>query len=186
MPGAVGGATMIVMSAASPIRAPLPRFAGAVDVEPPILGPAPDPEFGSYRAGPLIGGLDGQPEAYQRLLANPFLGFVYLTGWLAAMYETVAIGIAGPLTPMLLAVLVAGLWLVPHLMQYHCLDCGGTGRLLRWRKHVCHRAMERYDAGRPRRFRGPSPPLQVVLWLWGLLLGALLVNALRGMATLAT
>ena len=153
-----------------------------MDVEPPppasVLSPVADPEFGAFHAGPLMGGLD-DPEAYLRLVANPFLGFVYLTAWMVLLYETVAVGFAGPLTPMLLAVLVAGLWLIPQLMHYHCLDCGGSGRLLRWRRHVCHRAVERRDARRPRRFRGPTPPVQVILWFWMMMTAALLMNALK-------
>lgn len=155
-----------------------PRLIGSVDAERPNLPAVPDPEFGSYHASPLAGGLESDPESYLRLVANPFLGFVYLTAWLGVMYKTVAEGFAGPLTPMLLAILIAALWLIPHFMQYHCLDCGATGKLLRWKKHLCHRPMQRREAGRPRAFRGPSPPLQIVLWLWTMLLLALFVNAL--------
>jgi hypothetical protein len=146
-----------------------------VDVDLPH--PPHDPEFGSFRAGPLLRDLDGEPEAYLRLVANPFLGLVYLVAWLVTLYESLVGGFAGPLTPMLVALLIAGLGLVPGLMQYHCLDCGGTGRLWRWRKHLCHRSLSRREAGRPRRFRGPSPPLQVILWLWMLMALALLLNA---------
>jgi len=149
-----------------------------VDLERPNLAVAPDPEFGSFHSGPLMGSMESDAEGYLRLVANPFLSFCYLTAWLAVMYKTVAEGFAGPLTPMLLAMLVAALWLIPHLMHYHCLDCGGSGRLLRWKRHVCHAMVQRREAGFPRRFRGPTPPLQIVLWLWLLLAAALVVNAL--------
>ena len=34
---------------------------------------------------------------------------------------------------------LASLVLVVFLFQYHCLDCGATGRLSRWRDHACDR-----------------------------------------------
>ncbi|MDB5350414.1 MAG: hypothetical protein JWN86_1661 [Planctomycetota bacterium] len=138
----------------------------------------PDPEFVSQRPGLLSGGLGTEPEVYLRVVANPFLGFLYLVVWLVALYHSSFGEFAGPLTPMLLVMMTASLALLPNFMQFHCLDCGGTGRFLRWRKHVCQRAMERRDSGRPRRFRGPSPPLQVVLWLWALVAFAMMLNAL--------
>ncbi len=149
-----------------------------MDLERPNRATAPDPEFGSYHSGPMFGGLDGDAEGYLRVVANPFLAFCYLTAWLVVMYKTVAEGFAGPLTPMLLAMMIAALWLTPHFIHYHCLDCGGSGKLLKWRRHVCHAVVQRRDAGMPRRLRGPSPPLQVVLWLWVLLALAMVVNAL--------
>ena len=142
----------------------------------------PDPEFGSHRPGLLPGGLDGEPEAYLRLIANPFLGLLYLVTWLIFLYKAVIGEFAGPLTPMLVVVLVTALGLVPYFMQYHCLDCGATGRLLRWRKHLCHRALARKESGQRRRIRGPTPPLQIVLWLWGLVALAMLLNTMQVIA----
>lgn len=137
-----------------------------------------DPEFVWHRPGLLSGGLDGEPEAYLRLLANPFLGLLYLVGWLVFLYESVVGGFAGALTPMLIVVLIAGLGLVPYLMEYHCLDCGETGRLIRWRRHLCHRSLARREAGQRRLLRGPTPPVQVALWLWVLLAMAVVLNAM--------
>lgn len=169
---------MTTMADATSTRADLPPPFDASGAGRSDRAPAADPEFGSFYGGPLAGGFDGDPESYLRLVANPFLGFVYLTAWLAVMYETVIVGFAGPLTPMLLAILIAGLWLTPQLIHFHCLDCGGTGRLPRWRKHACPKSLQRSAAGRPRRLRGPSPPLQVILWVWVLMALALFVNAL--------
>lgn len=136
-----------------------------------------DPEFRSVRSGLLVGDLGGEPEAYLRVVANPFLGFAYLDGWLIVLYEAIFVGFAGALTPMLIVMLIAGLGLVPHLMQYHCLDCGRTERLSRWRRHHCPRPLERRETGRPRRLRGPSPPIQVVLWIWLLMIGAMMLHS---------
>src|SRR5689334_690744 len=90
-----------------------------------------DPEFVWRRPALLSGGLDGEPEAYLRLLANPFLGLLYFVVWLVVLYETIFRGFAQQLTPMVIVVLIAGLGLVPYFMEYHCLDCGESGRLAR-------------------------------------------------------
>jgi hypothetical protein len=137
-----------------------------------------DPDFGTFRPGLLSGRLDDEPEAYLRLVANPFLALVYFVAWLMAMYESIFGGFAGALTPMLVVMLLAALGLLPYTLQYHCLDCGSTGRLSRWKKHACHSALNRRDAGAKRRFRGPGPTLQLVLWMWFLMAMAMFLNAL--------
>jgi hypothetical protein len=147
-----------------------------VDLE--RLHPPADPEFRSHRPGLLASDLDGEPEAYLRLVANPFLALLYLVAWLVALYESVIEGFGWPLTPMLVVSLLAGLGLVPFLMEYHCLDCGRTGRLTRWQKHLCPHSLARREAGRRRRLRGPSPPVQVALWLCVVMGLALVINAL--------
>jgi hypothetical protein len=73
--------------------------------------------------------------------------------------------------------LIAAIFL-PRLFHYHCLDCGATGVLHRWRHHACSRVLERYHAGRPRRVRGPTPPAQFVLWLFALAAGLIVLNEL--------
>lgn len=143
-----------------------------------LSAPSNDPEFGSLRSGLLAGSLDDEPEAYLRLIANPFLAFAYFVFWLIMLYQTILGGFAGPLSPMLVAILIAALGLVPMLMQYQCLDCGGSGRLTRWRKHVCHVSIARRDSGRRRRMRGPTPPNQVLLWFWFVIAAALAINAI--------
>ena len=144
-----------------------------------LIAPHHDPEFGSQRPGLLAGSIDDEPEAYLRLLANPFLGFTYLVAWLVILYQSILGGFAGPLTPTLVAILIPGLGLVPGLMEYHCLDCGRSGRLLRWRKHVCHRSMARRDAGQRRPFRGPTPWVQVLLWVWVVMAGVIALHAMQ-------
>ena len=143
-----------------------------------LSAPSNDPEFGSNRPGLLAGSLDDEPEAYLRLIANPFLAFAYMVFWLVLLYETVLGGFAGPLSPILVAILISGLGLIPMLLQYQCLDCGSGGRLTRWRKHACHLSVARRDAGRRRRLRGPTPPVQVLLWFWVLIAAVVTLNAI--------
>jgi hypothetical protein len=152
-------------------------------VEPALPPPPRDPEFDLGPAAP--GGLITppiNPHLYLRIVANPFLGFAGLLGWL---YLLVLVfrelrripELFGPLAPVVVLAFAMLLWLVPGLFHYHCLDCGRTGRLSRWREHMCARSNWRRAAGRPRRLRGPPPFVQVVLWLWGLLILGLWVKS---------
>jgi hypothetical protein len=141
---------------------------------PPELPPAGrDPEF-----DPVLNTegleLDHSPESYQRLVANPFLGFFAIILWLGALY-TLFLGYLGPFTPMAALLLMSSLALLPPLFQFHCLDCGATGRLSGWRRHMCPSVAERRLEGRVRHLRGPAPPIQILLWLWVLM--ALIVAA---------
>ncbi len=74
-----------------------------------------------------------------------------------------------------------GLGLVGYLLQYHCLDCGATGRLFRWKWHACPSVRARQQTGRPRRFRGPNPVLQTVLWVY-ILMGLAILGSVVGLA----
>jgi hypothetical protein len=105
------------------------------------------------------------PEVYLRLVANPFLGAFGLLVWLVLMYAIYR-GVAGPFSLMAAVLALASLALLPHLLHYHCLDCGRTGRLSAWRRHICPTVVARRFEGRERIFRGPSPTVQVLLWLW--------------------
>jgi hypothetical protein len=118
--------------------------------------------------------LDHSPESYQRLVANPFLGFFAIVAWVLGVLILFK-GVLGPFTPMAALLMLAALALLPPLFQYHCLDCGATGRLTEWRRHMCPSVAERRLEGRTRRLRGPAPPIQVLLWLWVLM--ALIVAA---------
>jgi branched-subunit amino acid ABC-type transport system permease component len=150
-------------------------------LEPFAPSPQRDPEF---EAGPPIGA-DSlappiAPETYLRLVANPFLMFVGLVVWLLLGRWVLGLlrrnpDLIGPLAPILVVLLLASLWLLPGLSQYHCLDCGGTGRLSRWRRHACPRSVGRRIQGESRRLRGPSPFYQVLLWLWALLAAGVFV-----------
>jgi hypothetical protein len=115
--------------------------------------------------------LDAPPEAYLRIVANPFLGF----GWFLAVFLGLAFAFQGHLpfehetrmTAFLVVVfLLFSLFAAPRVVHYHCLDCGATGRLTRWRQHLCPRVAERRLLRQPRRVRGPAPRVQVFLWLW--------------------
>jgi hypothetical protein len=99
-------------------------------------------------------------EPYQRLVANPFLAVLGLIGWYALM----AYVLRGRRIDLFFPSL-GSLGLVIFLFQYHCLDCGATGRLTRWRGHCCAAVKARRDAGRRHRFRGPSPWAQTVVML---------------------
>jgi hypothetical protein len=141
-----------------------------------------DPEFVSGTGlattpGPLIA-----PEDYLRILANPFLGLAGFVLWVLGLRWVLLLfrrnpDLIGPLAPILVVLFVFALFgLVPALLQYHCLDCGQTGRLGRWRSHQCLPSQLRRAAGRPRWVRGPSPFVQNILWLWGLLMLALIAR----------
>jgi hypothetical protein len=138
----------------------------------PLSSPQRDPEFGSqveYRdhTHALIA-----PERYLRILANPFLALAGMVGWVWLLIR--AFGklranpdLMGPLAPIIVVLLVA-IWLgvIPRLFQFHCLDCGTTGRMARWREHICRESTVRRLAGRPRWLRGPTPFFQCILWMW--------------------
>jgi hypothetical protein len=148
-------------------------------VEPALPPPSRDPEFvpGPAAPGELLPS-PINPHLYLRVIANPFLGFAGLLGWLGLLILVFRkLGrmpeLFGPLAPAVVVAFAVLLWLMPGLFQYHCLDCGRTGRLSRWREHSCVRSNWRRAAGRPRPLRGPPPFVQVILWLWGLLMLAL-------------
>lgn len=143
---------------------------------------ARDPEFASTTSTILepgdIAPSGIEPERYLRLVGNPFLGFAGFIAWLLALrwvFHTMRQNpqLIGPLAPFIVAVFLGCLWLIPGLFQYHCLDCGRGGRMSRWRVHACPASSIRRIAGTPRRLRGATPPVQVVLWLWLLLTAAI-------------
>jgi hypothetical protein len=158
----------IPASSASP--PPLPTSTPTPPTPPPA---GRDPEFDPVLNTSALE-LDHSPESYQRLVANPFLGFFAIVAWMAVVLILFQ-GIFGPFTPMAAILMLAALALLPPLFQYHCLDCGATGRLTEWRRHMCPSVAERRLEGRTRRIRGPAPPIQVLLWLWVLM--ALIVAA---------
>ncbi len=129
-----------------------------------------DPELDPPRR-PSLHLRDPLPEEYQRLVANPFLAVLGLIAWsqmLRLAYDA--------RNPLLLLGVVLSLAGVAYLLHYHCLDCGRTGLLIRWRRHACERVVARRLADRPRRVRGPNPSVQVVLWGYLLLGLAVLVG----------
>ena len=65
------------------------------------------------------------------------------------------------------------------LVQYHCRDCGATGWLLRYRKHVCPAVVARWHQRELPRFRGPGVRAQLVGWLILSLSATILVLVVR-------
>jgi hypothetical protein len=98
-------------------------------------------------------------DEYQRLVANPFL---------AALAWLVAFGlIMESMKRQNLALLMAGvvlLFVAFFFLQFHCLDCGATGWLLRSWAHACPEVIARRQNRLVRRFRGPGLKLQLVAW----------------------
>ncbi|HEX8200575.1 MAG TPA: hypothetical protein VF590_08810 [Isosphaeraceae bacterium] len=121
---------------------------------------------------------DLEPGFYHRIVANPFLGLLGILAWFGTLSALLHAGFDHVIVPVLVALVLLSALGLPWLFQYHCLDCGKTGSLRLWRRHICPRVAERHFAGRPRRFRGPPPSVQVVLWLYVLLMILLALNAL--------
>jgi hypothetical protein len=114
--------------------------------------------------------VEGSFEASQRLVANPLLA---VATWVAG----VAL-IRASLRSHHFAVFVAGvglLFLAFFLLQFHCLDCGRTGWLLRYGRHACPRVKARWRNREFRRVRGPGLMTQLVLWSY-FLVAAFLVS----------
>ena len=134
---------------------------------PPTHDPDLDPPRPAARA-------NGRPplylEEFQRLVANPFLAVF----WLIVLFGIVREALATKSLP-LLGLAACGLLVLGHLLQYHCRDCGETGRLFRWRSHACPGVLARQQYGRARRFRGPNPRTQLILWIYFLIAAGILV-----------
>lgn len=105
-------------------------------------------------------------------MANPFLAVLGLIAWVAALRQALALR---NLAAVGLALL--GLFVLGYLLQYHCLDCGATGLLFRWKSHACERVRARQQSNQVRRFRGPNPVFQTVLWGYLLAIVAILAAA---------
>ena len=133
-----------------------------------------DPEFDRSSVASLGRPVFDLPHHYQRLVANPFLAFLGLVGWFAALRVVSAVEPPETRTVLFGATFVS-LLLVCWLPQYHCLDCGETGRLAHWRSHACDAVQLRRELGRPRRLRGPTPVVQTVLWFYAAIVCAILV-----------
>ena len=97
---------------------------------------------------------------FQRLVVNPFLavfGFIIVAAlWYEAFSRHAPAFFQFGVGLLVVAVL---------LVQYHCLDCGATGWLLRYRRHACPTVVWRWQRGEWRRFRGPGVRLQLTAWL---------------------
>jgi hypothetical protein len=99
-------------------------------------------------------------EDCQRLLANPLLGVLFWIGALMMLRESVR---RHDLTLFVWALLFVLVGMV--FIQFHCLDCGKTGWLLRSRSHACPAVIARRESKWVRRFRLPGLKVQLVVWL---------------------
>jgi hypothetical protein len=106
---------------------------------------------------------------YQRLIVNPFLSVLLLVIIIAIAQKAIQTETFG-IFPLLVILILIDVFLV----QYHCLDCGATGWLLRYRKHGCPTVVTRFQRGELRRFRGPSVRLQLAMWIVFLLVALVL------------
>jgi hypothetical protein len=127
-----------------------------------------DRDLDTYPATPPRIPLEMLPQ-FQRIIVNPLLGVVT---WLAV----VAL-IRTAVKSRSLALFVFGLCLLFaafFFQQFHCLDCGATGWLFRYRRHVCPAVVERLAQGPVRRWRVPSVKTQMTIWFY-LLAGAIVL-----------
>jgi hypothetical protein len=126
-----------------------------------------DPEFDPSPASP-VRLRDFDPLEHQRLVVNPFLavfGLVVLT-------EVTRLLLRSSFPPLAVATVIP-LVLLPYLIQYHCLDCGQTGRYSRRGRHACPAVFARWQEGYRSRF--PSSWTQLVIWSWVIASAALLL-----------
>jgi hypothetical protein len=96
---------------------------------------------------------------HQRLVANPCLAFL---AWIAVFGL-----IREAVRRQNLALFMSGivlLFVAFFFVQFHCLDCGATGWLLRSWAHACPAVIARSHGRLVRRIYGPGPKLQLVGW----------------------
>jgi hypothetical protein len=107
---------------------------------------------------------------YRRLVANPLLTIASCVAAIVLM----RVGLQQRTLPLFLAA-IGLLFGAPFFLQFHCLDCGVTGWLLRSKRHACPPALARWREGRQTRWRMPEPKTQLILWIYVLVsLGSLL------------
>jgi hypothetical protein len=111
-------------------------------------------------------------QRFQRLLANPFLGATGIVAWVALMRKVVEYQRIDLTVVVLLLVVPLG-----YLFQYHCLDCGATALVTRWRSHRCAAVELRRASGRGRFLHGPTPMVQTVLWVFFLFICLVIILA---------
>jgi hypothetical protein len=107
--------------------------------------------------------------AFQRLIVNPFLAVLLFVVIVAIWRMSFA-----RRSPGLFQLGVVLFTVDVFTVQFHCLDCGATGWLLRYRRHACPTVLARWQRGERPRFRGPGVRLQLTSWLI-LLAGALVL-----------
>jgi hypothetical protein len=134
-----------------------------------------DEEFHGPAPVRSVGAWNDDLSAYQRLVPNPFLGFLGLLLWMAAV-RWVVLHTGAWLALLAFMLLLLSAPALALLFHFHCPDCGASGPFFQARKHTCSAIEARRRAGRPvsRHF---GPLLQVVLWLYALLALAIFVTA---------
>jgi hypothetical protein len=104
-------------------------------------------------------GLKSPVEDCQRLVANPLLTLLLVIGAVASIHQS----LRRRDLPLFLS--SAGLLCVAFLVvQYHCLDCGHTGWLVRARAHACPAVVARQENRASRQFRTPGMKVQIAVW----------------------
>ncbi len=99
-------------------------------------------------------------DPYRRLVANPLLA---VAGLVAAIV-LIRISLEHRILPLFLASLGL-LFGAPFFAQFHCLDCGSTGWLVRAGRHACPALVARWRERRTGRWRLPGLKTQMILWL---------------------
>jgi hypothetical protein len=115
--------------------------------------------------------IESLPE-YQRIVVNPFLGVLT---WLV-MFALIRAGVRSQSSTLFLIGLSL-LFVAFVFLQFHCLDCGATGWLFRYRRHACPSVVARYQNREVGRFRVPNVKIQMTIWFY-LLAGALFLLVL--------
>lgn len=123
------------------------------------FGYGTDDRILDWPPGRPAGFVRGPSRVHQRLVVNPCLTFV--TSLAAA--ELIRVSLHSQEIAWFVTgdALLLAAWL---LLQFHCLDCGRTGWLVRSSRHVCAGVQARWRDGDGRRFRGPGVIAQLVIW----------------------
>jgi hypothetical protein len=100
------------------------------------------------------------PYEYQRLVVNPFLTILI---WI--IFSGLHRGIEPRLTVAVLFAVLGVFVLGLFLVQFHCLDCGATGWLVRYQHHACPKVVARWQSRVIHRFHGPVLRIQLIAWL---------------------
>jgi hypothetical protein len=98
-------------------------------------------------------------EQHQRIVVNPFLTVLAWVAGFALIRESLQ---ARSLPRFDLGVLL--LFVAFFLLQFHCLDCGATGWLFRYRSHACPAVVMRCENQDVRRFSRPRVKTQLIAW----------------------
>jgi hypothetical protein len=115
---------------------------------------------------------DDPPYEYQRLVVNPFLT---LLAWIVFLGLLRSVVPSQDAAGLVADIVVFGLALL--LIQFHCLDCGATGWLVRYQHHACPKVVARWQNRTVRRFHGPRLRIQLIAWLI-VMMAALLLSVL--------